>query len=568
VKSAPSAAPAYGRYVLEARIARGGMGEVFRAVAVGADGFEKPVVIKRVLPAHGARADFVSMFVDEAKLMTRLTHPNVVQVLDFGRGDDGAYFLVLELVRGVDLLRLIRSFTERDATVPPPLALYVAQQALRGLGFAHTQGLAGAGRLVHRDVSPANILLSHVGEVKVADFGVALVARGDRDADSKGELVGKPAYMAPEQFATDPVDARADLFSMGVILYEMLTGAHPFGSGMLERQLAASRGEIIALRELRPDLPASLDAYFATALAPGPSERVSDARSMIRALDALRSDGLVPGSADDLADVVTELVARAVLREEPVLVVGGEESRSVTRVERGPGAPTFTLGLRDAGEASVSRVGDPSPSTLRVDPRELEAPDGESAGSGASAGSPATSGDTKPRSGRRRFALAAVAMIGLGALGAAFLPRWLTGPAEPHASAAAVTASVPIEPQTSAPTVPEHTQLPIEPSAVSSTAPTSTPAIPPWAPSPVNSARPVSSAAVAASTDKCMGDVLFVATHAWTVQGGPRTVEAPGRYPWPCGTYSLGAKSRIDPNDTMSGAVTVREGAVARWQLR
>ena len=154
------------------------MGEVFRAVAVGEHGFEKPVVVKRVLPAHAGREDFADLFVAEAKLMTRLAHPNIVEVYDFGRGDHHDYYLVLELVDGVDLGRLMRAHAGRREKLPEPIALFVAAQVLRGLHHAHTR-LADEGVvIVHRDVSPSNVLLSTEGEVKVADFGVALMQRG------------------------------------------------------------------------------------------------------------------------------------------------------------------------------------------------------------------------------------------------------------------------------------------------------------------------------------------------------------------------------------------------------
>ena len=193
------------------------MGEVFRAVAVGESGFEKPVVIKRILPAHLGRDDLAELFIAEAKLMTRLAHPNIVEVLDFGRGESGDYFLVLELVDGVDLARLHRGITARTERFPVALALYIAAQVLRGLHHAHAKSAGEGGWLVHRDVSPGNVLLSTAGEVKVADFGVALIARPDAEERSPRArlLVGKPQYMASEQYDGADVDPRADLFSVG-----------------------------------------------------------------------------------------------------------------------------------------------------------------------------------------------------------------------------------------------------------------------------------------------------------------------------------------------------------------
>jgi integral membrane protein len=173
----------FGRYVLEARIARGGMGEVFRAAAIGADGFRKPVVIKRVL-AHAASQELSDMFVAEAKLMTRLAHPNIVEVFDFGKSDDGAYYLVMELVDGLDL----RAFADSYCTAPMPisLALYVVREALRGLSFAHTQAF-GAEALVHHDVSPATFCLDVGGEARLR-VAWSLPRRRKRLAD-RGKVV-------------------------------------------------------------------------------------------------------------------------------------------------------------------------------------------------------------------------------------------------------------------------------------------------------------------------------------------------------------------------------------------
>src|SRR4051812_32747359 len=190
----PEKAPPFGRYLLRERIAQGGMGEVFVAVAVGADGFEKPVVVKRLLPKFSSRPEVASLLSAEAKLMTRLVHPNIVQVIDFGRGDSDDYFLVMELVNGVDLGRFCEAYRASKKSVPAALALFVTTQVLRGLAHAHATASADGNRLVHRDVSPGNVLLSAFGEVKVADFGVALVASSTDSGNGDGWFVGKLAY--------------------------------------------------------------------------------------------------------------------------------------------------------------------------------------------------------------------------------------------------------------------------------------------------------------------------------------------------------------------------------------
>jgi len=208
------------RYRDGARLGAGGMAEVFRGTMVGAEGFERPVAIKRILPSLSQDAAFATLFVNEARLSARLHHPNVVQVLDFDRDQDGRLFLVMELVEGRSLDEIVR-----DSALPAPVVAYLAAELLRGL--THVHALADEhGRplgLVHRDVSPHNVLVSWEGSVKLADFGLAkamAVVSGTQSLAIKG----KPLYMAPEQ-VTSPadVDQRADLFAVGAVLYELLT---------------------------------------------------------------------------------------------------------------------------------------------------------------------------------------------------------------------------------------------------------------------------------------------------------------------------------------------------------
>src|SRR5258708_20372696 len=168
-------APPFGRYLIRERMGQGGMGEVFVAVAVGADGFEKPVVIKRLLPKFASRPDIARLLAAEAKLMTRLVHPNIVQVIDFGRGENGDYFVVMELVGGADFGRFCEACAALGKPVSVPLALFIASQVLRGLAHAHGTASADGKRLVHRDITPANILVSAFGAVKVPPFAAAPV---------------------------------------------------------------------------------------------------------------------------------------------------------------------------------------------------------------------------------------------------------------------------------------------------------------------------------------------------------------------------------------------------------
>ena len=215
----------FGKYLLVERLAQGGMAEVFRAVYQGAAGFEKQVAVKRILPVFDGAKDFVAMFVDEARIASSLTHVNIVQVSDFGELD-GSYYLAMELVDGVDLGRLREAAARRGLRIPVPIVAYLIAEAARGLAYAHEKrGPDGAPLgIVHRDVSPQNVLVSYAGEVKIADFGIAK-ATGKLHKTESGAVMGKIRYMSPEQINGEPLDGRSDLFALGVIFWELLVGA-------------------------------------------------------------------------------------------------------------------------------------------------------------------------------------------------------------------------------------------------------------------------------------------------------------------------------------------------------
>lgn len=215
-----------GRYQLVKRIAVGGMAEIFHAKVVGALGFEKNLIIKRVLPELAENPEFLRMFATEASLVCHLEHPNIVQVLEFGEAD-GVYFLAMEYVHGLDARLLWRALAKHGRRLPLALALHVVAELLKGLDYAH-QAVGPDGcplGVVHRDVSLSNVLISYLGEVKIGDFGVALVKQESR---SQAGLKGKYGYMSPEQLAGLPVDHRTDIFSSGVALAELMMGRRLF----------------------------------------------------------------------------------------------------------------------------------------------------------------------------------------------------------------------------------------------------------------------------------------------------------------------------------------------------
>jgi serine/threonine protein kinase/tetratricopeptide (TPR) repeat protein len=311
----------FGRYRLLERLGQGGMAEVFKAKSYGVEGFEKILVIKRILPELARSPEFVEMFIHEAKLAVRLSHANIVQVFDLGKaaGDGSAtgvadaYYMAMEYVHGLDLASVLGRSRRLQAPLPIQLGVYVASEMAKGLDHAHRRRddrMRPLG-IVHRDVSPQNVLLSFEGEVKVTDFGIAK-ARGvvDVATDDEGSskaLHGKFGYMSPEQAQGESIDARSDLFSLGTVLYECVAGVNPFSAPTAFETLRRVRAcEYPPLELLRPDAPADLAAILRTAMAADRAERYADAGTMYEALLAfLYAQGSRYGAHD-----LTEFLAR------------------------------------------------------------------------------------------------------------------------------------------------------------------------------------------------------------------------------------------------------------------
>ena len=271
----------FGRYTLLERLALGGMAEVFRAKIVSSHGFEKAVVVKRLLRHRAVDRALTAMFIEEAKLMAQLTHPKIVQLLDFGEvGDE--YFIALELVDGIDTAALLRAAAHRQVRVPLPLAIFIASEVLEALDYAHaaTDMDGRPMHLVHRDVSPSNVFISRRGDVKLGDFGVARAGhRGSDDigepwTEETGTLQGKCGYMSPEQVVGAPLDGRSDLFAVGVFLAEALMGRRLFsGRNELDVLLMVRDARIERLHRFASDLPPAMMRILRKALEKDPAAR-------------------------------------------------------------------------------------------------------------------------------------------------------------------------------------------------------------------------------------------------------------------------------------------------------
>lgn len=268
----------FGKYSLIRKIGTGGMAEVYLARTQVAQGLAKTLVIKTILPGYGRSRHFVSMFIDEAKIALGLNHPNIAQVFDFGAVGD-TYYLAMEQVEGLDLLALLQVAAKAKRRLPYGISAYVAQQIAKGLDYAHRK-VDDYGQplgIVHRDISPQNVLLSWDGAVKIVDFGIA---RARHVHEEDGVIKGKFAYMSPEQARGEPVDCRSDVFALGIVLYEMVCARplfHGKGKDALEMVKA---GHIPRPRDFAPELPESLERIMLKALAFNRTARYATARDL------------------------------------------------------------------------------------------------------------------------------------------------------------------------------------------------------------------------------------------------------------------------------------------------
>ncbi len=301
-----------GKYQLIRKLAAGGMAEVFLAKAAGPMGFEKTLVLKRILPHLASEPSFVEMFLSEAKLVAQLNHPNIVQIFDFGEAD-GDYFLAMEYIDGPNVRELIKRTRLIELPLPMALCARIIASACEGLAFAHEFRDPTTGEflgIIHRDISPDNILLSSQGAVKVVDFGIAKVS-GQSQHTQPGIVKGKISYMAPEQLRARPLDRRADVYALGIVLYELLTGRRPFDKttdvGMMQSII---NGQRVPAAMLRPELPASLLQILDRAIAKEREDRYPDCRAFQADLERFILSTGEPMGAYQIARMTTQLVAQ------------------------------------------------------------------------------------------------------------------------------------------------------------------------------------------------------------------------------------------------------------------
>jgi serine/threonine protein kinase/Flp pilus assembly protein TadD len=295
----------FGDYLLIDRIAQGGMAELFLAKRRGVEGFEKIVAIKRILPELSWNREFVSMFINEAKIAARLSHPNIVQIFDFGKIDN-YYFIAMEYVHGENLRALLQRSAQKQIPLSPDLAAFITARACAGLDHAHrkTDETGRPLRIVHRDVSPQNVLVSYDGDVKVVDFGIAKAVAENPEA-TRGVLKGKLAYLSPEQVHGVSLDARSDIFAIGLVFYELLAGkklfAQPDPAEVLDAIVHIDAETVV--RSL-PQLDRALREVLHKALALDPENRFRSAGEMQIALEEYQRKRGDPGGTMQLTNLM------------------------------------------------------------------------------------------------------------------------------------------------------------------------------------------------------------------------------------------------------------------------
>lgn len=350
----------FGRYFLVDKIAVGGMAEVFKARIFSEGGFQKLLVIKRILNHLSGNNEFVDMFIDEAKISVELQHPNIVSVYDFGKLHDN-YYIAMECIEGKDVKGVLRKLAERRKLLPVEYAACIAHEMCKGLEFAHKKNNLQGEHLgiIHRDVSPSNILVSYEGDVKVADFGIAK-AQISLYNTKDGVLKGKFEYMSPEQASGGVVTPQSDIFAAGIILHEMLTGRRLFKTDSEIKTLNKIKAvDILPPSDSNPAVPARMDEIVMKALSKDPADRFADCRAFQQALLEFMYPSTPDVVRDSLKRFMNETFAQEIATERERLQTGSD-----TASQMWESAPELDLEEDWSEDAGSARTLQTAPSRM------------------------------------------------------------------------------------------------------------------------------------------------------------------------------------------------------------
>jgi serine/threonine protein kinase len=361
----------FGKYQLIKKLATGGMAEVFLAKqSMGGGGDQRHVVVKRILPHLAEDPEFIQMFQNEARVAAKFSHPNIAQIFDYGQ-ENGNYYIAMEFIRGEDLGRLMRKAWSTGQWIARPLAIRIVASCCEGLYYAHTRK-DEEGRplkVVHRDISPQNILISFDGSVKLVDFGIAKAADSATMTKS-GAIKGKFAYMAPEQAAGKPLDARTDVFAIGLVLYELLSGVRPLKrEGELATLQAALECAIEAPSQVA-DVPSELDEVVMRALAKAPDDRYKDARTFQMALEEFLSAQRMVASSVQVSELMETLFADRLAEEDQLGAPNPSSAESMSAVPPSVVAPDIKGQQRRRTLPEVTGGTESSPGPSHTGPGE------------------------------------------------------------------------------------------------------------------------------------------------------------------------------------------------------
>jgi len=365
------AAERFGKYILLRKIATGGMAEIFLARQTGVEGFEKLVVIKRILPHLSENEEFINMFLDEARIAAQLNHPHIVQIFDLGKVE-GSYFITMEYVHGDDLSQIVKQGQKVGRPLPMDHTVKIIAMTCEGLHYAHTKSdiMGRALHIVHRDISPQNILVTYEGSAKLVDFGIAKAA-SQAGQTRAGVLKGKFAYMSPEQILGEELDGRSDIFAIGIILYELSVGRRLFKrDSEPEIMRAITEGQVPPPHKINPDVPPELEAVIMRALATNRDERYPDARRMQMDLERLFRQGIFNSSTIHVSNYMKKIFHDKLKKQQEMLEKAQVESldQLLLKEDEGGGQSEYDdffspeqdaqqrgLGLDDGGRGAQRR---------------------------------------------------------------------------------------------------------------------------------------------------------------------------------------------------------------------